>query len=623
VICALLVLKLLALPLTGPSAEAAASPEAASAPTASPGAPAGAEAPAAQPSPAPTAVPLAPLSAPAEPSPAPAVAPLAPPPAPVEPGPAPAAAPFATSSAPSNVNDELIGAGYVPGYRMYQGLTLSPLSPRVGAAPGGITPGFAAPMPFGQWTFRYAGFLSASFQSSIGQRSSPAPGQSTTVFHVPPQTLDEYASFVGTNTMPGQWVALNFAYGNGVVTANLSLNTWNPTAPTTYYQIGSQIFLMNAYLEFNIPPLGPLRPRVLVGYFGPYYGSLSEYGLGMYTNPLVGAARGVGELTIVEYRLRPTLTLFVEHGIMGNRNGNVPAGVVPTGGNGSINPIYPSSWIHHAHVMLRRSGDTDIRTGLHYLYNWAQDDRAQQALDNPTTRQLDESYIKDGHITVLGWDATVRNPAWGYLGAGASYVQGENSQPLRGLLTFGGEGPNLVDRWWGPLSHGTGKLMALGFNYNTSLGRMLRSTYSSDAPDVTITAGFVMAYTLTQSLTASGTGPTTGPIAPSPLPEGVDTFNHRLRYKFGVESVYTFLPWMGVALRADRVAPNSKDSGETFYVLAPRLMFRTNWVSRETISIIYGKWFYGPRSHGETGSTVSGDVGLDDQLIAFNVNMWW
>jgi hypothetical protein len=52
-------------------------------------------------------------------------------------------------------------------------------------------------------------------------------------------------------------------------------------------------------------------------------------------------------------------------------------------------------------------------------------------------------------------------------------------------------------------------------------------------------------------------------------------------------------------------------------------MFRTNWVSRETISIIYGKWFYGPRSHGETGSTVSGDVGLDDQLIAFNVNMWW
>ena len=58
-------------------------------------------------------------------------------------------------------------------------------------------------------------------------------------------------------------------------------------------------------------------------------------------------------------------------------------------------------------------------------------------------------------------------------------------------------------------------------------------------------------------------------------------------------------------------------------MLAPRLVFRTNWVSRETISIIYGKWFYGPHSHPEASSIVSGDVGFDDQLIAFNVNMWW
>jgi hypothetical protein len=143
-------------------------------------------------------------------------------------------------------------------------------------------------MPFGQWTFRYSGYMSASFQGSIGERTAPVPGQSTTVFHVGPQTLDEYASFVGTNTMPGQWVGMNFTYGNGAVSANVSLNTWNPTAPTTYYQIGGQLFLLGAYLEFNIPQIGPLRPRVLAGYLGPFYGSLAEYGLGMYTNPMVG-----------------------------------------------------------------------------------------------------------------------------------------------------------------------------------------------------------------------------------------------------------------------------------------------------------------------------------------------
>ena len=486
-------------------------------------------------------------------------------------------------------------------------------------------------MPFGQWTLRYSGYMSANFQTSIGQRTAPVAGQSTTVFHVGSQTLDEYASFVGTSTVPGQWVGMNFSYGNGVVSANVSLNTWNPTAPTTYYQIGGQLFLLGAYLEFNIPQIGPLRPRFLAGYFGPFYGSLGEYGLGMYTNPLVGSPRGVGELTIIEYSLRPTVTLFVEHGIMGNRNGQAPINIVPTSWNGATSRTYPSAWIHHAHVMLRRTGETEVRTGLHYLYSWSQDDRAQAAADNSTTREIYEDYIKDAHLTVLGWDATVRNPVWGYLGAGFSYIKGENAFPLKGLNTFGGEGNNLTDRWWGSSSGGNGKLFALGLNYSTSLGRMLRPSYSADAPDVAINAGFVMAYTLTNTLTAPGTSipgadpndPTIAPMAPSPLPESVDTFNHRWRFKAALESIYTFRSWVGVALRADCEVPNSKDTDETFWVLAPRLVFRANWVTHETISIIYAKWFYGPTSHPEANSIIPQTGRLDDQLIAFYVNMWW
>ena len=613
-ICALPILKLLVLPLAGPSAEVA-EPSASTA-TERPTADAGAEQ----------------VAAPA----APALVVVTPPP--TEPSQGSNVRAASAPASATDVSDELAGAGYIPGYRAYQGLPLSPLSPRVGAAPGGITPGFGAPMPFGQWTLRYTGFMSASFQGSFGERTRPELGQSRTTFHTPPQTLDEYASFIGTNTMPGQWIGMNFIYGNGTVTANVSLNTWNPSAPTTYYQMGGQLFLLSSYLEFNIPSIGPLRPRVMAGYFGPFYGSIGEYGLGMYTNPIIGSPRGVGELTIIEYRLQPSVTLFLEHGIMASRNGNVPANVIPSESNGGANPTTPSAWIHHAHLILRRTGETEIRTGVHYLYNWAQDDRAQQLFDNTTTNQLVEDYIKDGHLTVVGWDATVRNAAWGYLGAGASYIKGDNAYTLRGLNTFGGEGGTLTDRWWGAASRGTGKLFALALNYSTSLGRMLRPSYSANAPDVSIQAGFVMAYTLTHTLTAPGTSdpnapappdppdpntPVPPPMAPTPLPESVDTFNHRLRYKFGLEAVYAIRSWVSLALRADRVAPNSKDTRETFYVLAPRLVFRTNWVSRETFSIIYGRWFYGPDSHGEAGSTISGDVGFDRQLIAFNVNMWW
>src|ERR1700690_2758038 len=119
--------------------------------------------------------------------------------------------------------DELPDPGYVPGYRAYQGLSLGPTGPRVGALPGGVTAGYSAPMPLTQWTFRLGGSLNDSFQSSLGHRMVTGPGQTSTVFHIPPQVIDEYASFLGTSTMPGQWVAINMAYGTPVVSANLSL----------------------------------------------------------------------------------------------------------------------------------------------------------------------------------------------------------------------------------------------------------------------------------------------------------------------------------------------------------------------------------------------------------------
>jgi hypothetical protein len=174
--------------------------------------------------------------------------------------------------------------------------------------------------------------------------------------------------------------------------------------------------------------------------------------------------------------------------------------------NGGANPTFPAAWVHHAHVILRRTGETEVRTGLHYLYNWAQDDRAQQAADNGTTREVYEDHIKDGqsHRARVGRDRAQRLLGR-FRGRGLVY-QGRECLPFAGLNTFGGEGNNLTDRWWGPSSGGNGKLFALGLNYNTSLGRMLRPSYSADAPDVAINAGFVMAYTLTNTLTP-GTGP--------------------------------------------------------------------------------------------------------------------
>lgn len=504
--------------------------------------------------------------------------------------------------AASAPKDELPNAGYVPGYRRDRALGMPPYVPRVGALPGGVTPGYAAPMPSDEWTFRWSGFLSASLQFSENERVVTAGGQSKSVFHVPPQTLDEYGSFVGTSTMPGQWAQIGFVYGNRSVSANVSMTTWNITDPSTFYQIGSQQFINNAYLAFNLPTISGVRLRAMTGYFYNAYGVIGQYGLGMYTNAIVGGVRGVGEDIVGEYDLTDTLTLTLEDGVMGTRNGMAPINVSLTGQNGAGAATWPAAWMHHIHVGFEKRGALTVRARLHYLDNWAQDDRVQSPSDNPTTRQINETYIKDGRIHTYGVDANLASSVWGYIGAGVSYVQASNAYLVKGLITFGGDGESLTNRWFGMPSGGTGKLLVAGINYGASLGKIVSYPvpFSANGPDLSINAGFEIASTWTDF----------GP------------FDGRVRHKYGADLLYTFLPFMGVGLRADRVVPNSKDSRETFHVIASRLVLKTDWTSRETITLLYARWFYGRDTHPEASSITPGDR-LDDQLVALNAQIWW
>jgi hypothetical protein len=517
---------------------------------------------------------------------------------------APPGAPVPGSEVPNAgaARDVLSRPAYIPGYRLDRTLGLSPNVPRVGGLPGGMTPGYAAPMPATQWTFRWTGFLTASLQTSSNQRVQPAPGQSQLVFHTPPQTIDEYGSFVGTSTVPGQWAQLNFVYGNRYVSANLSITTWNPTDPTTFYQIGSQQFVNNFYLAYSPAPIGPVHLHALAGYFYNGYGAVGQSGLGIYTSPLVGGVHGVGEDLFAEYYVDDDTTVTAEDGIMGNRNGMGAINIVPSPQNGASPQVFPSAWVHHLHVGIETRGQLTLRARLHLLSNWAQDDRVQVAVDNQQTRQIDESYVKDGRITVYGADAAIASSLWGYVGAAASYTHGSNAYPVTGLNTFGGDGQSLTNRWWGQNSGGTGDLVAAGINYSASIGQIVSFpvAFNADGPDLTLNTGLIFAESWTQ----------------------FQPFEARARFKYGADLLYTFLPFMGVGFRADVVVPNSHDAEETFVVVAPRLVFKSDWSSRDTVTLQYGKWFYGPHTHPEASSVTPGDR-LDDQLFALNAQMYW
>ena len=204
------------------------------------------------------------------------------------------------------------------------------------------------------------------------------------------------------------------------------------------------------------------------------------------------------------------------------------------------------------------------------------------------------------------------HPVYGLLAIGGSHIDAHNAWPLRGLLTFGGEGRDLTERWLGVDTGGTGQVDVVGINYSGSLGRILsrRQAVRRQRPGPAAQRGRRRSpYTRTHehcaatrppaSTTASATSSASTGCTPS------------CRY-------------MAAGLRFDRVVPNSKDSSETFHVLAARLVFKTDWQSRESIMLLYAKWFYGPNTHPEaTAPSTLRLPRLDDQLIAVNVNMWW
>ena len=506
--------------------------------------------------------------------------------------------------------DALSDASYLPGYRFVPGLGQSPFAPRVGALPGGVTPSFMAPTSSGRWTLRFWGYLSASAQYGINDRLQTQAGQSSTILHAPPATIEEYASFTSVNAIPGHWVQMYFSYGNRNVSVVVRLSTWNPSEPTTYYQLGSQNFLDNAYVAFRIPEVvAKLRLSSKAGYFYNQYGQLGRYDLGMYQNPIAAVVRGVGATFAAEYDLTPRFGVFVEEGLMGNRNGKAPSGLTRQNPNGNTDPFFPSSYIQHAHLgLIHHGNNTTVKAQLHHIFNWAMDDRPQVDTDNMVTRGLDESYIRDAKLSVYAAELSLVHPAYGHFAIAGSRLDATHAYVLKGVQTFGGEGQDLTDRWLGDETYGSGTVDVLAFNYAASLLAALSwpTPREPNKPDLVINVGGTIAV---------GHDPTSSELTKNPV------FDGRWRYKAGLDVLYVVASWFGAAVRVDRVVPNHRDSEESFYVLAPRLLFKTNWASRENITLKYVKWFYGAHSHAEYSAAVP--PRLDDQLISLNANMWW
>jgi hypothetical protein len=107
----------------------------------------------------------------------------------------------------------------------------------------------------------------------------------------------------------------------------------------------------------------------------------------------------------------------------------------------------------------------------------------------------------------------------------------------------------------------------------------------------------------------------------------------KTKLKMGTQLLYTPLPCMSIGERTDWVQPNMSDNTHSFWVWSPRLIFRTEFVTHEQVTIQYQYYNYGswytsnpvgslPYPYGQAGNLW---VPLQPDRHTFTIaaSMWW
>jgi hypothetical protein len=474
----------------------------------------------------------------------------------------------------------------------------SPELPRLGldAAEPGVrsappaTPFGIAPATSKEYVLDFHGYLLLPMRLGLNKRTDPGPGQSETVLHAPPLVPQDFRRFQFTGVVPDPWVQLNFTYGNSKVSGTAILAANTVTEAEAVYDPVRQLGVSDAFVTVNLTePMGtPFQLRM--GAMTHRYGSMGAFDAGRYATPLIARINSVGETVTAGFHFGDT-TVVLEQGI-GGQLGRAPSGLVSSGWNGFADPNTGASFVGHFHGGVGFSGL--LQLGAHYVTAFSQDD---QNLD---------STLADGSITIIGADARLTAGRFGHLYVGGALTRASNAQVVSGIVEVlnARGGPGLINEYLGPNSNGDGSLATFGAQYDMSLSRMVfPETYQGKNTDLLVSI-FGIGTTITSD---------------DPNNDGM------LKLKMGGEVTYNLLSWFGPSARFDHVRLDSEFNAQSFNVYTGRLLFHTDWLSRDEFAISYSHFAYGDGVNVARGYPPVDDpsVNPDEHVLALSASFWW
>lgn len=532
----------------------------------------------------------------------------------------------------SDDEDKMPPTGYLPGHREREGIGLSPHVPMLQSAlPGGLMPAFGAPLrPSQGQKLDFHGYLQAGGRVGFGKRKDPTSDQSATTWHGDP-VVPRGNVFENTNTIPYTWAELRFSYALPQVTATVSLGAWalsQSMQAANSFMPNAQYWIRDAFMTYVPKGLGKLKLSWTVGVFEDRYGGMAEYSNGAYGTPLVVSIPGVGDNLFVSLPLSDGLKLELERGFKTSM-GRVPVDAPTGSSNNWQKPWEGQTLVNHGHVSLNYKDA--IRPAFHVVSALSRDDQ----IDNVPLGNLRAGYYgypgtgvpvdypaldhADGQLTILAGDVRVGLKRFGFFYGGVSRTSVEYVRSLSNVVQvlYAGGGRDLMDRYFGRNNpHGRGSLLVAGGQYDISLGQLLRypEEFWGEGPDLKLSVFGMFAHITSED----------------PARDGED------KYKFGAEATYSMLPWLAGGLRADRSVPYAHKTERVIYagqndnsfsVLTLKAMFRTDWQSREALTLQYSRYFY--RSHFHlVGLNAGGQISTqsdepDQNVVALFGTLWW
>jgi len=479
------------------------------------------------------------------------------------------------------------------------------------------------------WKNDFHGYFRVPFLLGLGSRPAPeaipdstqsesntadkAPGQSSLTLHAPIIPDGQYLSWQSTSHNRSDWAELFFGVGNSWAKATVGLQGYNFTDvsfddPKMQYGIGQAFVTLTPDLGYE-----NMRLSLKVGASQDRYGSAGKYDAGEYDTYLFGRTHVIGETLRAEYDLNEAWTLWLEEGVGGKRPD-------PSSFNNSR-----FTMLAHGHAGLNRGKDLQFSANL--LYSWAQEeDRPYDVSKQNTLYASSVVDYPDGSLWVAGADARVDLGAFGYFYGGYSHIGAKNAlvvgRALEVLHASGGGEYRLgvVDNYLGPgctaafvdpaagptertgglvgpgsppvpapigCSAGTGSVDSVLAQYEFSLTNFLQMSeeggqkFWGEGSDLKLVLyGMVnKVHSDYRPVDKTVWGGTDG----------------NLKLKYGADIQYHATPSLTAALRFDRLQPNSDIPEQSFAILSPRLVFTSNWVTREQLTFQYSRYLYNRR----------------------------